>query len=134
MQWSWCAHWNGTKWYAVRRDETSGKIIKMHKVLFSVEVGFEVDHVNGDSLDNQMSNFRQVTRAQNLQNRVANKNSTSQFVGVYWENWSSRWVAAIKKDGHTTKVGRFKSEHEAAVARDKAALRIFGPHAKMNVL
>lgn len=118
-QWKWSAHYNYTKWYAVRNDK--GKIVKMHRLIISAGIGDEIDHKDGDSLNNCRSNLRFVTRAQNLQNRRANRNSTSQYIGVYWENYTSKWCAAIKKDGKTKKIGRFDSEEDAARARDQVA-------------
>lgn len=118
-KWKWSAHYNNTKWYAVRNDK--GKIIKMHRLIISAKVREEVDHIDGNSLNNCRSNLRLVTRAENLQNRSANHNSTSKFIGVYWENSTNKWCAAIKKDGKTKKIGRFNSGEDAARARDKVA-------------
>ena len=140
MEFKWCAHFNGTKWYAVSR--INARVIKMHRLIMDSEAAYingrhallEVDHQDGDSLNNQRYNLRWVTRAQNLRNRVANKNSTSQYIGVYFENYTQRWCAAIKIDGKTYKLGRFDSEHDAAVKRDIVAFDMWGDDARLNVL
>lgn len=140
MEHKWCAHWNYTKWYAVSR--INAKVTKMHKFLLHSEAAYihgkyallEIDHVDGDGLNNQRNNLRWVSRTENLRNRVANKSSSSQYVGVYFEQYTQRWCAAIKVDGKTFKIGRFDNEYDAALARDKVALDMWGNIAKMNVL
>lgn len=46
----------------------------MHRFLWEekrgpIPDGYVIDHINGDGLDNQLSNLRVVTQAQNQQNR-----------------------------------------------------------------
>jgi hypothetical protein len=127
---SWSAHWNYTKWYAVAN--INSKVTKMHRLIMKAETEDEIDHKDGNGLNNQKANLWFCTRAQNLQNRRANTNSTSQYVGVYFENWTNKWCAAIKKDGRTRKIGRYLTEEEAARARDKVALEVFGSHCRLN--
>ncbi|HEY1248828.1 MAG TPA: HNH endonuclease [Nitrososphaera sp.] len=129
-QYKWCAHWNGTRWYAI--SATGGHRVRMHRLLIDVPEGYEVDHINGDSLDNRKQNLRVVTRAKNLQNREANKNSTSKYIGVYLESGTGKFRAALKKNGITYRGGRYKTEEEAAKARDILALQHFGQDCKLN--
>lgn len=52
--------------YAQRRGK--GKTIRMHSVLMQPPKGLEVDHLNGNPLDNRRSNLRICTHKQNCQN------------------------------------------------------------------
>ena len=49
---------------------------------------------------------------------------TSAFVGVNWDEQSSRWKAVISHDGKKHILGSFVDEHDAARAFDAAARRL----------
>ena len=42
-----------------------GRAISMHRLIMGNPVGLDVDHINGDTLDNRRCNLRIVTHAQN---------------------------------------------------------------------
>src|SRR5688572_17049318 len=57
--------------YAARRERIASnnwRFIFLHRELLSAPAGMEVDHINGDGLDNQRSNIRIATVAQNQWN------------------------------------------------------------------
>lgn len=76
----------------------------------------EADHLNGNGLDNRRSNIRAVTHAQNLQNKSANRRSTSKFRGVHWNRKDRRWRAKVRLNGKIVFERNFSSEQEAAEA------------------
>lgn len=91
--------------------------------------GLDVDHIDGDGLNNQRSNLRVVTRRQNLRNqRRKAANATSQFLGVCWDRSRQRWIASI--DGRH--IGRFYDEDTAARAYDRAAYARDPEHCALN--
>jgi hypothetical protein len=55
----------------------------MHRLILGIP-NSEVDHVNGNPLDNRRVNLRLATRAQNSANTRSRKNTTSKYKGVYW--------------------------------------------------
>src|SRR6185369_4575086 len=64
------------RWYAstnVPRNEGSGKrrTIDMHRVILSPEPGREVDHEDGDGLNNRRSNISAVSHIANMRNQHA---------------------------------------------------------------
>lgn len=82
-------------WYAATHG-SSGRIY-MHKFLLVAPTGFEVDHINGDGLDNRRSvNLRLATHQQNLANQRLNKANTSGYRGVIQYKYGPGWVAWIK--------------------------------------
>lgn len=92
----------------------------------------EVDHINGNKVDNRVENLRVVSRSQNNLNRHR-RVGRSQYVGVSFFRPANLWRAYITKDGARIELGYFKTELEAAMARDAAARSLFGSIAKINL-
>lgn len=108
-------HWNlGTDGYAYGR--ISGRQTAMHRVILGLVKGdgVDVDHINGNRLDNRRSNLRTCTRSENLQNRTAPVTGGSRFRGVFYDG--SRWVARASRNNRAIHIGRFATEMEAAIA------------------
>lgn len=62
---SWHAAKRGQRFYAARREGWKGPMVYMHRQLVG-RGGLDVDHIDGDGLNNQRKNLRAVTRLQNL--------------------------------------------------------------------
>jgi hypothetical protein len=73
------------------------------------------DKMQVDHADNRKHKLRVITQLQNAQNRRANKNSSSKYVGVSYSN--TKWQSAIQGKY----LGRFKTEEEAVLVRNKRA-------------
>lgn len=136
-QWKW--HCNAS--YAARghkRPDGKKRLKLMHRVIVErmtgapIPKGYEVDHADGNPLDNQRENLRPVTRSQNNMNGRSRQGTTSQYKGVCWESRYKKWRAYISKDGVRTELGLFKDEKEAAQAYDAKAKELFGEFARLN--
>ena len=92
----------------------------------------EVDHQNGNGLDNRRRNLRSSTRVQNCRN-TKSRGGSSRFKGVSFCHARKRWEAKIKVNGRTLHLGRFKQEVNAAQAYNFAADEYFGEFAVFNV-
>jgi hypothetical protein len=109
------------------------KTMLLHREIMNAPKGRLVDHRNGDSLDNRRDNLRFATSAENLRNRGKTKRKTSsRFIGVYFHKQRNRWCAMVEHKGKVHWLGRFKSEIEAAKARDKVAKKYHGEFARLN--
>jgi hypothetical protein len=95
----------------------------------------EVDHINGEGLDNRRENLRLATHAQNLKNLKVPKNSTTGFKGVSFRKDKRKYEAYIKYDNNPRKrLGYFKTAKEAAEAYNDAAAEFHGEYARLNVV
>lgn len=131
-QWRWHARKKRNGFYACRNSydpatQKSDKVY-MHHVLISVRKGEQIDHRDGDTLNNQKSNLRRVTRAQNLQNVRVRRHSTTGFVGVHFDKNLGRFTARIKN----SHLGCYDTAEEAARSRDDAARKDFGEFGTYN--
>ena len=111
-QWNWCLHKTSSMQvpYAARKSE-SGNIIHMHKIL--VPNSPEVDHRNGNGLDNRRKNLRPCTTPQNRHNRGKNRNNTSGYKGVCWCKVRRKWKASIMSNRKVYRLGYFINLEEA---------------------
>lgn len=75
---------------------------------------FEVDHIDGNGLNNQRVNLRVIYKYQNPQNR--NHNRTSIYPGVSWAQDRHMWRSCINIDKKTVKIGSYNTELEAFTA------------------
>lgn len=98
----------------------------------------EIDHIDGNPLNNKWSNLREVNSSQNKANKRQRKDAKhSQYKGVCQTSchngvWSGKWSARVGKDKKSYYLGCFDSEIEAAKAYDEKAKELFGEHAKTN--
>lgn len=78
----------------------------------------QIDHLNGNGLDNRRSNLRGVSHSENQRNRCGpQRNSTSGVRGVHWDKSNGRWIAAIVVFRKCVHLGCFDTLEEAAAAR-----------------
>lgn len=105
-----------------------------HHILGNPPAGFVVDHIDGDPLNNQRTNLRLVTTAQNRYNAASHRSSTSRFKGVSWDESENLWRAVIQFNKNYIHLGRFVSEFDAARAYNAAATEYFGEYARLNVI
>ena len=94
----------------------------------------QVDHIDGNGLNNQKVNMRECSTQENSFNQKRRKNTTSKFKGVSWYKRRSVWEAYIHIDYSKKKIGYFDSELDAAIAYNVAAVEHFGEFARMNTV
>jgi len=124
--------WNLTaqKGLQYARRYVGRKTIYMHREIMNAPEGMQIDHINGNGLDNRVANLRLCTATQNQQNARKRKKTTSCFKGVSWNN--NRWRARICVNRKQIHIGRYKIEFEAAQAYDKKAIELFSDFANLN--
>lgn len=127
--------WHATKaatrtteqWYAARR--TNGTSELMHRRILGASKGQQVDHRDGDGLNNVRKNLRAATSQQNQQNR----RPLRRFKGTWLDSdHHQKYGARIKVNGKSIWLGFYASEDLAAKAYDQKALELFGEFARLN--
>ena len=129
--------WNYAQGYAKRNIAAgAGKqaTLHMHVAIMGKTGGLEIDHVNGNGLDNRRDNLQFVTHAQNLQNKAPDKNTSSVYKGVSWNKRIKRWTSQIMIDKKLRHLGRYENEQAAALAYNNAAIKHFGQYARLNTI
>lgn len=114
--------------YAATNIKIDGKWKRawMHKILLNAGSDQVVDHIDGNTLNNQKSNLRLATKTQNQQNRRGRRDSKSGYKGVSYESRKGYWRARIKVNGKLLSLGSFATPEEAHEAYKTAALKYFG--------
>jgi hypothetical protein len=126
----WQASWNGGNWYAVKTDVIG--TMYMHRAIANAPSGSVVDHVDGNTLNNQRCNLRTCSQSENMQNRGKTKTNTSGYKGVTWHRNRNKFLAQIKVNNKNIYLGYFKSAEDAARAYDEAAKKHHGAFAYYN--
>lgn len=123
------------KWYAIRgthstkRGEHVRKSYLMHREIVGAGRGQAVDHIDGDSLNNQCSNLRIVNQSQNNANQKGAKvGSKSGVKGVYWHKGAKKWCAEVVHLRKKHYAGLFENLEDARVARNRLAEELHGEH------
>lgn len=134
-QWKWNASFLHNDYYAMRQEMVDGKrkTIYMARLILDAKEGELVDHINRITLDNRKDNLRIVTHRENNRNSRP-KGGTSKYKGVHFEKFTGKWRASITVNRKEYKLGRFKSEVEAAKAYNEAAYIHYGCYAYLNDL
>ena len=91
----------------------------------------EVDHIDKNKCNNQMSNLRIVTRKQNMWNRPKSKDNTSRMIGVTRKR-KGFMARIVLKDGKRISLGTFKTAEAAGKAYDTACVANRHEYAVVN--
>ncbi len=127
---------DGSVWgaYAVRTHLISGKkkMIYLHRAIMNAPDQMEIDHSNGNGLDNRRANLRVATHAQNQRNQKIPTHNTSGFKGASWHRAKGRWHARIVVTGKVRHLGYFTEIADAAAAYATASRELHGEFGRIK--
>lgn len=112
--------------YAART--ASKKTVLMHRILLNAPRGLQVDHVDGNGLNNRRGNIRLATPALNQANKAVDPRNKLGIKGVSKKN--NRFSATITPNGKKIHLGRYDTTAEAAAAYRGAAAALWGNYRK----
>jgi hypothetical protein len=109
------------------------KTILMHRFILGIESlprRVQIDHINGNGLDNRRCNLRIVDQRHQSMNVPPQRNKAVPFKGVSRKR--GKFQASIRVDYRSIYLGTFESAEDAARAYDEAARKHFGEYAYTN--
>lgn len=130
----WHAWWSGYGWYVKRSNKNhhiNRESTLIHREIMNAPKNVQVDHINGDGLDNRKENLRFVTNQQNAFNKKsAHKNNKLGIKGVCWNKERKKFEAQIMLNYKRIHLGRFNVLGDADSAYRKAEEKHFGEFAR----
>ena len=117
-----------SKYYVIT---INGKLYMLHRLAYFYITGVDpaekdIDHKNGNSLDNRFNNLRLATDSQNTRNQKKRKTNTSGFKGVCWYKQTKKWIARIQVNNKLIHLGYYTNKFYAALVYARAAKKYFG--------
>jgi len=120
------------------KTHISGKTIYMHRLIMGLVNAPRhvfVDHIDTNGLDNRKANLLISNNQNNQRNQRKHTKGYSKYKGVSTSgNKANPWTAQFKLSGIQIHIGHYRTEEEAAIAYNNAALKHFGEHAHLNVI
>lgn len=133
---NWCANVHKNTVYAMRLERIGGKWknIKMHRVLMSAPPGLEVDHKDGNGLNNcrrgDNGNLRLATHSQNQCNSRYLTKGKAGLKGVKPDLRRNKFQARITAKGQTQSLGYFATPEAAHAAYCEASAILHGAYGR----
>lgn len=128
-KWKWHLHTSSGKMYAKRTIYPKNKNILphhtrikkdllLHRVVMNYFGKKDIDHIDGNGLNNKKNNLRICSHSTNLRNCKTPSTNTSGYKGVCWHN--NRWEARMKVNGKIINFGNFNNKDKAIESIKKA--------------
>lgn len=115
-----------------RNGEWISKYAMLHRFILKCEKGKEIDHMDGNPLNNCRSNLRICSRAENCFNKPLRKDSKTGIIGVRFNKKWNTWTTRIVIDGDRKCIGSYDNKKEAALVYNVCASFCFGSFARLN--
>ena len=126
-------YWNEKDGYA--RSYENGNKVHAHRLVVcekTYDINRQVDHINGNTLDNRKCNLRIVTSRQNGLNSSIRKDNTSGVTGVCWDKRRQQWLVRMHENKKAIYLGYFDNFEDAVIARRKGEEQYYGEHSYYN--
>ena len=128
---------NGNNKYAATAKFVNGKIVRisMHRLVMGIiksPRSVEVDHIDGNGLNNKRSNLRICERKHNARNTRTHNKSGYRGINIIRDKWGVWYAANISVDKKRIYLGCFDNPLTAAIAYNNAAIKYHGEFARLN--
>jgi hypothetical protein len=108
-----------------------GRSRSLYRIIMDAKDGEQVDHIDGNRLNNRRSNLRICTQFENSRN-IKIVRGVSKYKGVSWKNRISKWSVSIRINKKRYHLGDFVNEIEAARTYDVFARELHKEFAVLN--
>jgi len=117
------------------RMQFKGKPYVVHRLAYFIYHGIDpleknIDHRDGNGLNNKITNLRLATASSNGHNRSLSKNNTSGKSGVSWMSFrkygTGRWIARITFNNECIYLGSYVNKKDAIQVRNEAEKKYYG--------
>lgn len=117
-------------------SHTTRKEILMHRLIMgcTYKDGINIDHIDGNTLNNSKSNLRRCSISQNVANARKAPNKSSPYKGVTLDAKSGKWKVTITCKGRSYHLGYYINILDAAKTYNEKAIELFGEFAKINTI
>lgn len=99
--------------YGYNRINCNNKMVKRHRIIAYAYLNLDIenttlqiDHIDGDRINNHVDNLRIVSNQENQHNQTKAK-------GYYWDKHANKWRTQIKLNKKTIYIGYFDNENDA---------------------
>lgn len=129
MKHKWHVDKGNSTFYASRAVISGKQNVRMHRqIMKATSPKVDVDHKNGNGLDNRRCNLRLCSRTLNNANAKIPKDNKSGYKGVCWDRDRKKWAVKIAK----IYIGRFNNLEDAVRAYNSKAREMYGDFARLK--
>ena len=100
----------------------------VHRIIWLISYGCfpaeQIDHIDGNGLNNRLSNLREVSDAENKKNLPMRSDNKSGVTGVSWHRKANKWISQIQVKGENNYLGIFTNLEDALKARSEAEIKL----------
>lgn len=123
--------WHVSNGYAARHTFEGKRRVKvyMHRQLSDARPGDEVDHRDGNKLNNTRANLRPCSHTDNARNHGPHRDNRNGYKGITLDKHTGKWIAHI-----AAHLGVFDTPEQAALAYNAAAVKLYGDFAWTNTI
>lgn len=123
-----------TSTYVVTNIKAKGhvEVIYFHRLIMNAPKGIEVDHIDGNPLNNQKSNLRFATRSQQLMNTRMRSDNSLGIKGIACDKRKNVYKVEIQKDNIRYYFKDFDCIAKAAYGRKIAQDVLFGDYSSKS--
>lgn len=109
-----------------------------HKIVWMIENGSLpnsfIDHIDGNPLNNVITNLRLATHSQNMFNLKTPITNTSGYKGVHFHKGARKWRSVAWQNNKPVHIGMFDDPIDAAKAYNNWCIQHRGTFARINQL
>lgn len=106
---------------------------KVHRIIFMMHYGYvsdQIDHIDGNPLNNKIENLRAVTTSQNQLNRKISPNSKTGYKGVSFHSQTGRYQVRVSINGKDKYFGIYEDLELAGLVAQMAREKYHGEYAR----